>query len=159
MLYCAACAAGVALLACLALSRFALLLLAVVRACAALLMSCRLTVPCPTVLHDTAFFRAFSLMSSCVGIRSLLAFRSPEHGGAGEAMLGGCRVLRCEGRADMCSLFFAKWRMVMAVCHPWFSQLKVRVTLRCLLLVSRALSRGGSLMIRASMLRALLVQL
>ena len=38
------------------------------------LLSCRLTVPCPTVLHDTAFFRAFSLMSSCVGIRSLLAY-------------------------------------------------------------------------------------
>ena len=89
-------------------------------------------------LRDTAFFRAFSLMSSCVGIRSLLAFRSPEHGGAGEAMLGGCCVLRCEGRADMCSLFLAGWRVVMAVCRPWFSQLKVRVTLRCLLLVSRA---------------------
>ena len=53
-------------------------------------------------------------------------------------MLGGCCVLRCEGRADMCSLFLAGWRMVMAVCRPWFSQLKVRVTLRCLLLVSRA---------------------
>ena len=53
-------------------------------------------------------------------------------------MLGGCCVLRCEGRADVCSLFLAGWRMVMAVCRPWFSQLKVRVTLRCLLLVSRA---------------------
>ena len=42
--------------------------------CTHVLLSCRLTVPCPTVLHDTAFFRAFSLMSSCVGIRSLLAY-------------------------------------------------------------------------------------
>ena len=54
-------------------------------------------------------------------------------------MLGGCCVLRCEGRADMSSLFLAGWRVAMAVCRPWFSQLKVRVTLRCLLLVSRAL--------------------
>ena len=71
----------------------------------------------------------------------------------------GCCVLRCEGRADMSSLFLAGWRVALAVCRPWFSQLKVRVTLRCLLLVSRALSRGGSLMIGASVLRALLVQI
>ena len=109
--------------------------------CTHVLLSCRLTVPCPTVLHDTAFFRAFSLMSSCVGIRSLLAYwrfalRSMKE--LERRCWGGCCVLRCEGRADMCNLFFAGWRMVMAVCRPWFSQLKVRVTLRCLLLVSRA---------------------
>ena len=39
-------------------------------------------------------------------------------------MLGGCCVLRCEGRADMCSLFFAGWRVAMAVCRPWFSRLE-----------------------------------
>ena len=39
-------------------------------------------------------------------------------------MLGGCCVLRCEGRADMSSLFLAGWRVAMAVCRPWFSHLE-----------------------------------
>ena len=105
------------------------------------LLSCRLTVPCPTVLRDTAFFRAFSLMYSCVGIRSLLAYwrfalRSMEEL---ERRCWGdvvCFAARGELTCVVSSWRGGAWLWLFAVLG--FHASKVRVTLRCLLLVSRA---------------------